>query len=548
MYMEAFHSQMNHPGRDSMLSYLAKFAYWPRMNADVTEHVASCLECLFHKKHATRHGPSQPPSVGRHPWDIVICDILELPESREGYTELLVFCDNLSRFVEAIPFKTLPNSEQVLDAFVTHILCRYGTPNVLRSDRGSNLISKLSQQFYELCGVELETSTSHHHKGLPSAVERFHSTLLGLTRASAGEHPGDWMDMLPFVLFSYRATTNRVTSLSPAELLYGRNLTPPYPGITLAATMTDFPKTEAVLKPYCQTLMQRLRISWDLARQATQEQQLYNKVQFDSTHRVDRPLKEGDQVLLHEPGAVATTSKLTRGLAWSGPYRVHKLLKHNNVLLRDLPDKRMHPVVHIERLRLYNGESQGLSQDQYVIDKLLNVRRVSPEAARGVSRLEFLVKWRQYRASEATWEPMETLIEDAEDLVKEFMHCEARHPVLRAYKKEGIDKTRKVKTPDSRDHSPPPTTTSSPASTPRSQPVLELPVAAKFERGLWYYRKDIRRSNGRIASRWMPASAYTQDEEQNLQWFRDLRAEYLLSCPPEQVALVTAVCVINGIR
>jgi len=126
------------------------------------------------------------------------------------------------------------------------------------------------------------------------------------------------------------------------------------------------------------------------------------------------------------------------------------------------------------------------------------------------------------------------------------MHCEARHPVLKAYKKEEKDNAERVTPPVSRDHSSPPTSTSSPASTPRSQPVSELPIMAKFERGLWYYRKDIRRANGRIASRWMPASAYTQDEEQNLQWFRDLRAEYLMTCSPEQVALVTAVCVING--
>ena len=145
--------------------------------------------------------------------DIVVCDILEMPPSRDGYNELLVFCDNLSRFVEAIPFRSLPTAEEVLDAFVEHVFCRYGTPSVLRSDRGSNLIAKLSQEFYELCGVKLETSTSHHHKGLPSVVERFHSTLLGLSRASAGGHPGDWVDMLPFVLFTTRCSQSAISLL-----------------------------------------------------------------------------------------------------------------------------------------------------------------------------------------------------------------------------------------------------------------------------------------------------------------------------------------------
>ena len=76
--------------------------------------------------------------------------------------------------------------EEVLDAFIEHVLARYGTPSELRSDRGSNLIEKLSQQFYDLCGIKLVTSTSHHHQGLPGAVERFNQTLLGITRASSG--------------------------------------------------------------------------------------------------------------------------------------------------------------------------------------------------------------------------------------------------------------------------------------------------------------------------------------------------------------------------
>ena len=148
-------------------------------------------------------------------------DVLELPPTRDGYNELLVFCDNLSRYIEAKPFKGVPTAEQVLDAFVELILTRYGTPSEIRSDRGSDLIADLSKQFYELCGVKMVTSTSHHHKGVPSQAERIQSTLLGLARATHGGYPGDWKDMLPFLLFSIRAIPSRVTKASPAELLYG---------------------------------------------------------------------------------------------------------------------------------------------------------------------------------------------------------------------------------------------------------------------------------------------------------------------------------------
>ena len=119
------------------------------------------------------------------------------------------------------------------------------------------------------------------------------------------------------------------------------------------------------------------------------------------THKSSKPLKEGDSVLLFEPNLLKTTNKLTKGLAWTGPYRVEKVLPHNNVKLRDLRDNRAHDVVHMDRLRLWKG-SKALDQDEYVLDELLNVRRVSPKHARGPSRMEFLVKWRQYTRADVS--------------------------------------------------------------------------------------------------------------------------------------------------
>ena len=59
--------------------------------------------------------------------------------------------------------------------------------------------------------------------GTLALVERVQKTLVGMTRA-ANEGGKHWVDHLPFVLLSYRATPHRVTKASPAALLYGREL------------------------------------------------------------------------------------------------------------------------------------------------------------------------------------------------------------------------------------------------------------------------------------------------------------------------------------
>ena len=47
-------------------------------------------------------------------WDIVSVDVLELPPTKDGYCKLLVFADNLSKYVEAIPFLGEPTAKDTV--------------------------------------------------------------------------------------------------------------------------------------------------------------------------------------------------------------------------------------------------------------------------------------------------------------------------------------------------------------------------------------------------------------------------------------------------
>ena len=74
-------------------------------------------------------------------------------------------------------------------------------------------------------GTQMLVSKAYHHESAAS-VERFNKTLEEMVRTV---DPGGarWEEWLPFLLFSYRATPHRVTSESPAYLLYGRELRGP---------------------------------------------------------------------------------------------------------------------------------------------------------------------------------------------------------------------------------------------------------------------------------------------------------------------------------
>jgi Chromo (CHRromatin Organisation MOdifier) domain len=109
---------------------------------------------------------------------------------------------------------------------------------------------------------------------------------------------------------------------------------------------------------------------------------------------------------------------------WQGPYRAVRL-ENEQVLEVEhlLSGKRK--TVHCTRIKFYHDASLGVTEElkshlQYqdstlfVIEQLLELREV-----RG--QVQVLVKWMGFDEGENTWEPVTTILEDAPDLLREFL-------------------------------------------------------------------------------------------------------------------------------
>ena len=526
-FLIAFHDQLGHPSQERMYKLMQRSVYWPGMSSDVIEHATSCHECSFSKKGSRKHGMTRPPQVGSYPFEIMIADILSMKKTEDGYTKIIIFACSLSRWIEAIPLKKDPSSKEILDIFMHHVVCRHGVPRCVRSDCGSNLTSKLCQEIYKLCGVELAQSTAYHHSSL-GIVERINSTLTEMTKASDPTQQ-NWAKHLPFICFAYNATPHRVTRESPACLIYGRDLRL-FQNMDLHAAAPS--RDERDLSEYARQLYNRIRLAWDVALQHTHAAQGAEAERLDVRKNVNTTFVENDRVLMK----VETPHLNKLSYKYSGPFRIAEVLEKGVYRLRDLHSRRTIDRVNVDRLRKYQTytDFEPVAPEEYIVQKLLDHREVDEGR-------QFLVHWRGFRKNEATWTNEDNLLKRCSDLVTQYLDN-----LSPAQKRAQTSK-------DRRDASKPnaqkeyPSTKNEKHSLPTICPFLKTPETAQTEagtqptttaypsdvrqaqyvRGAWGYLTYFPTTRG-LKQRWLPTAHFTSKEQELL---KPLRQQYLDSNP-----------------
>lgn len=220
MRTRIFHLLHNaaHPGGKVTNRLIQKRYVWPCMNKNIKEWCQSCLHCQRAK--VSRHNillPSQfvaPDSRFHH----VYMDIIgPLPEC-EGFKYCLTLIDRFSRWPVAIPLKNI-EATTVCRAFFDCWISRYGSPETLLTDQGSQFESKLFSALLKLSGCN-RIRTTPYHPAANGLVERWHRTLKATIMC---HNNSKWIHSLSTVMLGLR---NNVldSGASPAEYLYGTTL------------------------------------------------------------------------------------------------------------------------------------------------------------------------------------------------------------------------------------------------------------------------------------------------------------------------------------
>jgi ribonuclease HI len=121
--------------------------YWPTAVADATRIVRSCQGCQFYARQT--HLPAQALQTIPITWLFAVwgLDLVgPLQKAPRGFSHLLVAIDKFSKWIEVRPLTSI-RSEQVV-AFFTNIIHRFGVPNSIITDNGTQFTGK---KFLDFC-------------------------------------------------------------------------------------------------------------------------------------------------------------------------------------------------------------------------------------------------------------------------------------------------------------------------------------------------------------------------------------------------------------
>lgn len=407
--LEQAHELAGHLGVKKTYDQL-KDLFWGRMYRHVEEFVSKCHNCSENKHES--HGPKgehRPLSTPSRCFEEIEMDFMvDLPRTSKNNDQILVMTDRLSKYLVLEPVRSTMTAEDVAAIFFNSFYRRFGLPATIISDRDTKFVSKFWQDLQAKIGVSSCMSTSFH-KQTVGQVERMNQTVSTMLRQLCGEAT-DWEAKLPTCEFNYNNSIHATTQQRPFEVVFGF---PPKTPLSFPTSQSQPPDVSAQRE-----VVQRA------AEEAIATNAMREKARLDLTKRI-LEFKAGDEVMLSTKN-INLPGKHRFKPRFVGPFTIVDKRDNDNYVL-DLPFeyRRLHNVFHVSLLKTSRSDNnEGLKVRRPPrLAGTNNANIFEVEALLGQRGQKYLVKWKGYPRSAATWEPRANLFDCPEALASFHKAC-----------------------------------------------------------------------------------------------------------------------------
>ncbi|XP_057755592.1 uncharacterized protein LOC130974751 [Arachis stenosperma] len=291
--------------------------YWPSMMTDSKEFVKKCVKC------------QQNANFAKAPASELSLLTTSRPFSQWG-VDLLG------------PFPVGPG--QVKKFMWRQVITRFGIPEVVISDNGTQFTDKKFTEFLDGLGIRQRFSSVEHPQ-TNGQVESANKVILSGLKKRLDNKKGAWADELAAVLWSYRTTEQSSTKETPFRLTYGVDavipveIGEPSPRLLLKGV------EEAIEKD----LIDETRKMAHLTETALKQRMAlrYN------TKVIKREFEPNNLVLRRNDIGLPTPGEGKLAANWEGPYRIKKVMGKGAFKLERLDGKEVPRTWNADNLRRF---------------------------------------------------------------------------------------------------------------------------------------------------------------------------------------------------
>jgi len=159
------HALADHPGQTKTRQLIQREFVWPKLRTFVVDFVCLCNSCGRNK--SRRHKPYRPLSqlpIPPQPWESISMDFIKQLPPLEGYTNILVIMDHLTKQTIFVLTHNTINARMLADVFVLHMFSKHGIPSYVTLNRGPEFVSMFFRSLATTLQMRLHFTSGHHLK------------------------------------------------------------------------------------------------------------------------------------------------------------------------------------------------------------------------------------------------------------------------------------------------------------------------------------------------------------------------------------------------
>ena len=303
----------------------------------------------------------QPILIPSQPFKVVSMDFIpELPTSN-GFNNILVIVDKLTKYAIIIPTTTMVNKVETTRLFFKHVVSKFGIPRQVISDRDTRWRGDFWKEICQLMGMRQFLTMSYHPQA-NGQTEVLNQGLEILIRAYISPDRDNWSEIIDALTLSYNSSPHTATGFSPAYLLRGFH---PITSATILGQSSSIDQTkisdsgnvdQETIHDKVLDLVEGFAAERAKARDTLLLGQLFQKKAYNKG-RLNWEFEEGDKVIINRKSLGLLRDEKGRGnkllARYQGHFEIMKKISAVAYRLRMPASYGMHPVLNIQQLEKY---------------------------------------------------------------------------------------------------------------------------------------------------------------------------------------------------